>query len=110
MATDEFNMDEVTEARRSAIAETIRTISLEELKALGEAIFPVVDHPWREKFFTFVDQNSDATFHHAITADRIHILYCHAKERGMWFVPGSGMGPLQAKGLKILKEIIEGKR
>jgi len=25
-------------------------------------------------------------------------------------MPGSGMGPMQAKGLKILKEIVEGKR
>ena len=105
---DNLNMDEVTEARRKAIAESIHTISVEELKALGEGLFPYVDHPWREKFFTFIDENSGATFHHAKTDDLIHIIYCRAKERGMWFKPGSGMGPMQPKGLGILKGIVEG--
>ena len=26
----------------------------------------------------------------------------------MWFVSGGGMGPLQAKGLKIMKELVKG--
>jgi hypothetical protein len=26
----------------------------------------------------------------------------------MWFLPGSGMGPLQATGRKIMKEMITG--
>jgi len=25
----------------------------------------------------------------------------------MWFLPGSGMGPLQARGKKVMKEMIE---
>jgi hypothetical protein len=103
------NMDELTNERRKAIAATIKPIGIEELKALGEGLFPYSDHPWREKFFTFLSENSGATFQHAVTDDRIHIIYCHAKDRGMWFLAGSGMGPLQAKGLKILKEIVEGK-
>ena len=74
---------------------------------LGEGLFPFIDHPWREKFFNFLTENSDAPFHHATTHDGVHIIYCHAKERGIWFLPGSGMGPLQPKGLKILKEIVE---
>jgi hypothetical protein len=105
---DNLNMDEVTEARRKAIAESIHTISVEELKALGEGLFPYVDHPWREKFFSFITENSGDTFHHATTDDRIHFIYCRAKERGMWFMPGSGMGPMQPKGLGILKEIVDG--
>jgi len=106
MAFDNLNMDEVTEARRDAIRDSIHPITVEELKALGEGIFPYADHPWREKFFSFIAENTGAAFHHAVTHDRIHIVYCPAKEKGMWFVPGSGMGLLQAKGLKILKEIV----
>jgi hypothetical protein len=108
MPSENLNMDELTEERRKALAETIRTISVEELKALGEGLFPYHDHPWREKFFGFITENASATFHHATTNDRIHIIYCHAKDKGMWFLPGSGMGPLQANGLKIMKEIVEG--
>jgi len=46
MPFETINMEEITEARRKAIAGSIRTISLEELKALGERLFPAVDHPW----------------------------------------------------------------
>jgi hypothetical protein len=106
---DNFNMDDLTNERRKAIAETIKPISIEALKTLGEGLFPSIDHPWRETFFTFVAENSGATFHHATTHDRVHIIYCGAGGKGMWFMPGSGMGPLQAKGLKIMKEIVEGK-
>ncbi len=107
MPTENLNMDEISEARRKAIAESIEVISVEALKTLGEGLFPYFDHPWRETFFGFIAENSSATFHHATTHDRVHIIYCHAKDRGMWFLPGSGMGPLQPKGLKTLKEIVE---
>jgi hypothetical protein len=109
MPFDTINMEEITEARRKAIAKSIRTISLEELKALGEKLFPQVDHPWREKFFSFITENSGATFYHAVTHDQVQIVYCHDKNKGMWFVPGTGMGPMQAKGLAILKQIVEGR-
>jgi hypothetical protein len=110
MSSANLNMDDLTKERSQAIAETIKPIGIEELKALGEGLFPYIDHPWRAKFFDFIAENAGATFHHALTDDRIHIIYCNAQNKGMWFIPGSGMGPLQAKGLKILKEIVEGNR
>ena len=109
MPFDTINMEEITEGRRKAIAGSIRTIGVEELKALGEKLFPHMDHPWREKFFAFITENSGATFHHATTHDRVQIVYCHAKDKGMWFMPGIGMGPMQPKGLGILKQIVEGR-
>lgn len=105
---DNPNMDELNEARRQSIADTIHPIGVEELKSLGDALFPQVDHPWREKFLGFLTENAGATFHHATTHDRIHIIYCGAKDKGMWFMPGSAVGPLQEKGLKALKEIVSG--
>jgi hypothetical protein len=110
MAFDNLNMDEVTEARREAIRDTIHTISVEELRALGENLFPSAEHPWRDRFFNFISENEGATFHHAVTDDRIHMIYCPAQEKGMWFIPGSGMGPLQAKGIQIMKELTSVKR
>src|SRR4249919_3650170 len=107
MSFEAINMDEINDARRKAIAASIRTISPEELKAIGERIFPMVDHPWREKFFTFISENSGATFYHGTTDDGVEMVYCHAKEKGMWFMPGTGMGPIQAQGLKALKQIVE---
>ena len=109
MPFETINMEEITKARRKAIAESIRTISVEELKALGEQLFPLMDNPWREKFLGFITENAGATFYHATTHDRVQIIYCHAKGKGMWFVPGTGMGPMQPKGLGILKQIVEGR-
>jgi hypothetical protein len=69
MKPENLNMEEITEARRKAIAASIRTVGLEELKALGERLFPFVDNPWREKFFGFLTEHAGATFHHAATND-----------------------------------------
>ena len=99
-------MDDLNEERRKGITETIHTIGTDQLKSLGEGLFPYMDHPWRTTFFNFVEENAASTFHHATTDDGIHFIYCGAKGKGMWFMPGSGMGPLQAKGFKILKEIV----
>ncbi|MDD5200923.1 MAG: hypothetical protein PHC88_14095 [Terrimicrobiaceae bacterium] len=103
-----MNIDEITEARRRAIAESIHTISFEELSALGEKLFPYSDDPWRNTFFEFITQNRQATFHHATTNDEVQIIYCPAKDKGIWFVPNRGMGPLQARGLKVMNEVVLG--
>lgn len=107
MPFETINMEEITEARRKAIAASIRTIDVKELKTLGERLFPFIDDPWRDKFFAFIAENPGATFHHAMTHDGVQILYCRAKEKGMWFMPGIGMGPMQPQGLGICKQIVE---
>ncbi|MDR3405959.1 MAG: hypothetical protein P4L99_25965 [Chthoniobacter sp.] len=100
-------MSDITEARRRAIQETIRPIAVEDLKAMEEDLFPYQDAPWREAFSDFLKVNAGSTFYHATTHDRVHIIYCHTKEKGIWYIPGSGLGPLQEKGLKIMKKIVE---
>jgi hypothetical protein len=110
MPFEKFDLESLDKKRRKAIAKSIRTISVEELKALGEQIFRYADDPWREAFFRFIADNRGATFHHAITSDGVNIVYCRDEDKGMWFLPGSGMGPLQATGRRTMKEIIEGAR
>jgi hypothetical protein len=108
MPFEKFNLENLDKERRKAIAKSIRTISAEELKKLGEEIFHYADDPWRESFFRFIAENVGATFHHAITSDGVNIVYCRDKDKGMWFLPGSGMGPLQATGRQIMKDMITG--
>ena len=110
MAFEKFNLDSLDKERRKAIAKSIRTINVEELKTIGEEVFKYADDPWREAFFRFIAENAGATFHHAIMSDGVHIVYCRDRDKGMWFLPGSGLGPLQATGRKTMKEIIEGGR
>lgn len=111
MPFEKFDPENLDEERRKAVAESIRTISVEELTKLGEEIFfRYPDDPWRDAFFGFIAENPGATFHHAVTSDGVNILYCREKDKGAWFLPGTGMGPLQATGRQAMKEMIEGGR
>jgi hypothetical protein len=106
MSTEVPDINKLMEMRREAVAESIHPITIEELKAIGEGLFPFLDHPWRQTFFGFLEENSSARFFHGPTQDRVEIIYCKDKEKGIWFMPGGGVGPLQDAGLKILKEIV----
>jgi hypothetical protein len=110
MPFEKFDLETLTKERRKAIAKSIRTVDTEELKKIGEEIFRYAEDPWREAFFRFIAENPGATFHHAVTSDNVNIIYCRDKDKGMWFLPGSGMGPLQARGKRVMKEMIESSR
>ena len=105
MPFDKFDFETLDEDRRKAIAKSIRSVRVEELKELGQQIFKVAEDPWREKFFGFISENSGASFYHAVTSDGVNIVYCSDKDKGMWFLPGTGMGPLQEKGRRMMKEM-----
>jgi len=109
MSFEKFDLENLNKERRKAIAKSIRTISVEELKKLGQELFRYADDPWRETFFRFIAENSGSMFHHAITSDGVNILYCRDEDKGIWFLPGTGKGPLQARGRQIMKEMIEGR-
>ena len=108
MPFEKFDLENLNKERRKAIAKSIRTVSVEELKKLGGEVFRYAEDPWRETFFRFIAENPGATFHYAVTSDGVNIVYCRDKDKGMWFLPGSGMGPLQATGRQIMKEMIAG--
>ena len=108
MPFDNFkDFETISEERRKAISKSIRTISVEELKKLGEEIFDSPDHPWRETFYRLISENSGDTFYYADAGEKVIFLYCHGQDKGLWCLPGSGMGPLSVKGRQIMKEAIK---
>jgi hypothetical protein len=107
MPTDDYDINIIMEDRRKAVEKNIRKMSAQELKALGEELFPSLEDSWREMYLNFIDENATSTFYHATTQDRIHLVYCRDKGKGIWFIPGSGKGPLQQRGLIIMKEIVD---
>ena len=109
MSLEKFDLESLTKDRIKAIAQTIRTIDKEELKKIGNEIFQFADDPWRDAYFKFIEDHPGSTFHQATTSDGVTILYCRDDDRGIWFLPGSGMGPLQAKGRQVMKEMTEGR-
>jgi len=107
---EKLDFEKLTRERRASLARTIRPISVAEMKTLGDELFRFVDDPWRDAYFGFIAENPGATFHHATTSDGVHLLYCRDKDKGIWFLPGQGNGPLQANGRRTMKELIEGSR
>ena len=108
MPFDKFiDIDNINEARRKAVAKSIRTISVEELKKLGDQIFDSPDHPWREKFFQLIAENPGAAFYYADAGEGVIFLYNRDQDKGLWCLPKSGMGPLSVKGRQIMKEAIK---
>ena len=83
MPFEKFDLENLDKERRKAVANSIRTMSVEELKALGNEIFRYADDPWREKFFGFIAENPGATFHHAVMSDGVNIVYCRDQGKGM---------------------------
>ena len=103
---ENLNIEQINEDRRKAIRQNIEVISVDELKTLGERLFPYADHPWKEKFLEFIEQHSSDTCYHATTNDGIEVLYCPATEKGMWYTKARGMGPLSAGAIAAMKEIV----
>jgi hypothetical protein len=96
----------IDKERRKAIAKSIRIISVEELKKLGEEMFDDPDRPWRETFLHFIAEHSGATFYHASAGEGVIVVYYRDGDKGLWYLPGSGLGPLPEEGRQLMKEAI----
>jgi hypothetical protein len=96
----------IDKERRKAIAKSIRIISVEELKKLGEEMFDSPDRPWRQTFLEFIEQHPGATFYHASAGQGVIFLYSRDGDKGLWYLPGSGLGPLSEAGRQLMKEAI----
>ncbi len=92
--------------RRKAIAKSIRIISAEELKKLGEEMFDEPDRPWRQTFLQFIAERPGAIFHHASAGGGVVFLYSRDGDKGLWYLRGSGIGPLSEGGRQLMKEAI----
>jgi hypothetical protein len=100
------DVEAIDNERRKAIAKSIRVISVEELKKLGEEIFDSPDRPWRDAFLQLIEENPGCTFHHADAGEGVILLYCRDVDKGLWCLPGSGLGPLSEGGRELMKEAI----
>jgi hypothetical protein len=102
------DVEMINKERRKAIAKSIRIISVEELKKLGDEIFDSPDRPWRETFNRLIAENPGATFHHASAGEGVIFLYSRDQDKGLWYLSGSGIGPLSEGGRQMIKEAIAG--
>jgi hypothetical protein len=107
MSYDDDWPDQTMENRRISILKTIRPISHEELKKLGEERFPLVTDPWCTRYNEFIDKNASAKFYRSVIPEGAEVIYCRDTGQGVWFLPGKGMGIIQPRGLQMLAEIVK---
>lgn len=108
MPFEEFHdIEEINEARRKAVAKSIRRITPQELTKFGEKIFPSPDYPWRETYFQLITEHPQSAFYHADAGEGVIFIYDHDVDKGLWSVPGRGMGRLSEKGRQIMIDAIE---
>ena len=109
MPFDKFvDIETINKERRKAITKSIRIISVEELKKLGEEIFDSPDRPWRQTFLSLIAEHPGATFYHASAGEGVIFLYSRDQDKGLWYLPGSVLGRLSEGGRQMMKEAIAG--
>ena len=107
MLYEKFDLDTLNADRRAAMAKSLRSIAVPELKQIGAKLFPMADDAWRDLFFEFIGDNPHATYHYALTSDDVHIVYCKDRDKGLWFTAHGAKGPLGTRGRTVMKEMIE---
>jgi len=108
MTPENLDFETIMAARRKAVTKSIRQISIEELDALLPRLLPDAAHPWRELFQQFLDENRGDVFYEGEIDEGVHVVYCRAKEKGIWYFPGAGVGLLEGSALAAMKEIVDG--
>src|SRR5271167_4532096 len=105
MPFDKFvDIETLQEERRKHILESLRSISIEELRKLAkEHQDEFVDDPWRDEFVRLMDEQPQRSFYTAVPQKDVVIYYCRDADFGVWVLVGSGMGPLDANGKRLMK-------
>ena len=108
MPFDKFvDLPAVWEERRKKMRESVRSISIDELKKLAKTHEEeFVDDPWRDKMLRLMEERPQASFYHAVPEENIVVVYCRDEDFGLWILPGSGMGPLDETGKRHIREAI----
>ena len=110
MPFDKFvDLPTIWEERRKNIRESLRSISIDELKKIvkkHEEEF--VENPARDEFLRLMEEQPQASFYTAVPQKDVVVYYCRDAQFGVWVVAGSGIGPLDAHGKGLIQEAIEG--
>ena len=105
MPFDKFvDRQTVSEERRKAIQGSLETMSLVDLQQIVKELSDFEGDPRRENFLDVIEAHPEASFYRAVTQEGAIIFYCPGDDTGLWFLPGSGMGPLPEEAKRHMKE------
>ena len=103
------NPEVLWEERRKAVEGSLQPVSLDELKTIArEHEEQFVGDPWRDEFLRLMQEQPQASFFRAMPQPDVHVFYCRDADFGFWVVAGSGSGPLDEVGKRLMKEAITG--
>src|SRR6201982_1474503 len=107
MPFDKFvDMETLSEERRRAVQESLQSMSVAGLRKVVKELSDFEGDPWQENFVSVIEAHPEASFYRAVTQEGAIILYCPGEDTGVWFLPGSGMGPLPEEAKRHMKEAI----
>jgi hypothetical protein len=103
--------EEIQQHRLDAIRHTIHPVTVEELGKLGEQRFEVATDPWYERYQEFLKDHPTSSYYMARffepeAEEHVELIYCKESNRGIWFLPGKGMGVVQPDELAELEKIV----
>lgn len=99
--------EELWKERRKCVQESLQAVTVAELKkVLQEHDEEFVGVPWRDEFQRLLDTQPHARFYRAMPQEDIVVYYCDDADFGAWVLPGSGSGPLDETGRRLMKEAI----
>ncbi len=109
MPFDKFvDSETLQEERREAVHQSLREITLEELKKVVNGnLLDFEGDPWQANFLRLIEEHSQGSFYYAVTREGAIVLYCRDEDAGVWVLPHSGMGVLPNQGKCHVKEAID---
>ena len=60
-----------------------------------------------KRSFQFIAEHPGATFHHASAGEGVIFVYSRDGDKGLWYLPGSGLGPLPQEARQLMRKAIE---
>jgi hypothetical protein len=108
MMTEPTGFAERLAQRKESARRTLREVSTEELRALGEQLFPDSTHPFAEPFSKFIDEHASEKAVRGETSDRVSFVYYPRANRGIWYMlddKGVSVGLLGTSAANALAEL-----
>jgi hypothetical protein len=101
-----IDMGTLDEKGRKAIQESMQSIPVDKLRKIVKELSEFEGDRWHQKLLEVIEMHPEESFYRAVTQEGAMILYCPAENTGVWFLPGSGMGPLPDEARRHMKEAI----
>jgi hypothetical protein len=108
MPFDKFvDIETLQEERREAVHQSLREITLKELKkVVNDDLSDFEGDPWQANFLRIIEEHPQGSFYHAVTREGAIVLYSRDEDAGVWVLPQTGSGPLPEDGKRHVREAI----